>query len=51
MNLARSTYYYRLKHQKKTLEREKKDIDLKELMDEIEKAPPDVFHILFAGFR
>ena len=23
MNLARSTYYYRLKHQKKTLEREK----------------------------
>ena len=35
MNLARSTYYYRLKTGKKALEREKKDAELKKLIDEI----------------
>ena len=35
MSLPRSTYYYRLKHQKKALDREKEDADLKGLIDEI----------------
>ena len=34
MNLARSTYCYRLKTGKKALEREEKDADLKKLIDE-----------------
>ena len=35
MNLARSTYYYQIKNQKKFLEKEKKDADLKNLIDDI----------------
>ena len=35
MSLARSTYYYRLKQEKKALEREREDADLKGLIDEI----------------
>ena len=35
MSLARSTYYYLLKTGKKALEREEKEADLKELIDEI----------------
>ena len=35
MSLARSTYYYRLKHRGKVLEREREDADMKELIDEI----------------
>ena len=35
MSLARSTYYYQVNNRKKALEREKKDTDLKDLIDEI----------------
>ena len=35
MNLVRSTYYYQIKNRRKTLEREKEDVDLKKLIDEI----------------
>lgn len=35
MNLARSTYYYQLKHRDRVLERERKDAELKELIDSV----------------
>ena len=35
MNLSRSTYYYQIKNRKKALEREKKDTDIKDLIDDI----------------
>ena len=35
MNLSRSTYYYRLKNTQKALEREKKDADMKDLIDQV----------------
>ena len=35
MNLARSTYYYQIKNKQKTLEKEKRDTVLKDLIDEI----------------
>jgi len=35
MSLARSAYYYQMKNRKKALEREKKDTDLKDLIDEV----------------
>lgn len=35
MNLARSTYYYQLKHRDRILERERRDAELKELIDSV----------------
>ena len=35
MNLSRSTYYYQIKNRKKAFEREKKDPDIKDLIDDI----------------
>ena len=35
MNLSRSTYYYQIKNRKKALEREKEDMDIKDLIDDI----------------
>jgi putative transposase len=35
VNLARSTYYYQLKHRDRILEREKRDAELKELIDSV----------------
>ena len=35
MNLSRSTYYYQIKNREKALEREKKDTDTKDLIDDI----------------
>ena len=35
MNLARSTYYYQIKNRKKSLEKEEKDADIKDLIDDI----------------
>ena len=35
MNLSRSTYYYQIKNKKKALEKEKKDADVKDLIDSI----------------
>ena len=35
MSLARSTYYYQIKNKQKTLEKEKRDTVLKDLIDEI----------------
>ena len=45
MNLARSTYYYQIKNKQKTLEKEKKDADIKDLIDGIHT------DFLYYGYR
>lgn len=40
MNLSRSSYYYQIKNRKKVLEREKKDADFKDLIDDIHTVFP-----------